>query len=314
MTKTRRRLAFPAIERETVLARFPWVTERGRLMVLGNDLDALLSGLLLHHLRGWEIAGFYDLKDIYYRDDLTPRDLLAAIWVDLDIAHPECRSIGHHILTYEPDAPLPRQHEHSLNPNLLRGVTAKHFAKKYPLSTIHYLMFLFEFQPDRNLTHRDAIYWLADSTWIIAQKYEKNVTDWLENCVTNPYLLETVGQWDTRGAEQKVAALIGAVPREVQIAPGRGQIRSKHLGLHGYQFKFRQPEQAAIQAAMDFLAQAAGLARITVPAAQKTIAGQVNRFRGDLAGFIDREEIFSYAIPSSDVIRSTSIPNSAFTS
>jgi len=82
-------------DRSDILTRYPWLTQRARRMITGNDLDALLCAQFLHHALGWSIAGFYNYTTVYHDPAIDPRE---CIWVDLDIADHACASIGHHIL------------------------------------------------------------------------------------------------------------------------------------------------------------------------------------------------------------------------
>ncbi len=107
-------------------------------MIIGNDLDALLSAQFLQHTLGWSIAGFYNYTTLYHDPAIDPRE---CVWVDLDIYDPACGSIGHHILRPTPTDRIPG-HRSSVNPNLLRGIDQTDFTHKYPLGTIHLLLWL----------------------------------------------------------------------------------------------------------------------------------------------------------------------------
>jgi hypothetical protein len=74
-------------------AFFPFATP-GKIsgMIIGNDLDALLSASLLKTLYGWDIVGIYDYTTLWCaceRSDFT-KELLDGKYlaVDLDIYHP----------------------------------------------------------------------------------------------------------------------------------------------------------------------------------------------------------------------------------
>ncbi len=60
-------------------------------MIIGNDLDALLSAQFLQHTLGWSIAGFYNYTTLYHDPGIDPR---TCVWVDLDIYDHACASIG----------------------------------------------------------------------------------------------------------------------------------------------------------------------------------------------------------------------------
>ena len=88
-----------------IAQRFPWLMQRQRHMIIGNDIDALLSAQFLQHTLGWSIAGFYNYTTLYVDPAIDPRD---CVWVDLDIYDPACCSIGHHILRPTPSRSDPR--------------------------------------------------------------------------------------------------------------------------------------------------------------------------------------------------------------
>jgi microsomal dipeptidase-like Zn-dependent dipeptidase len=96
--------------------------------------------------------------------------------------------------------------------------------------------------------------------------------------------------------------------RQVSLAAGRGQTKSKWLNLTGYQFRYRDPRVQAgdIQAAIDYLVSLTGWKRMVIPTDYREIPGVRNCHERDLADFIVRENIFSYAIPNSGVINFTS--------
>jgi len=60
-------------------------------MIIGNDLDALLSAALLKHRFGWDIAGIYDFNRLWYpanfRESFFLKQLVSGNYmaVDLDI-------------------------------------------------------------------------------------------------------------------------------------------------------------------------------------------------------------------------------------
>ena len=109
--------------RTDIHTHYPWLAQRERRMIIGNDLDALLSAQFLQHTLGWSIAGFYNYTTLYVDPAIDPRE---CVWVDLDIHDPACCSIGHHILRPTPTDRIPG-HRSSVNPNLLRGIDQTDF-------------------------------------------------------------------------------------------------------------------------------------------------------------------------------------------
>ena len=218
--------------RTDIHTHFPWLAQRERRMIIGNDIDALLSAQFLQHTLGWSIAGFYNYTTLYVDPAIDPRD---CVWVDLDIHDPACCSIGHHILRPTPTDRIPG-HRSSVNPNLLRGIDQTDFTHKYPLGTIHFLLWLHDVRV-RNKRACTLLLWLADSTWINAQRYRANVREWLTNWITVPgtagYLranghLGLRGGDASAGVEQIAVSRVGAGQRAECLAAfgaGRASMR-----------------------------------------------------------------------------------------
>jgi hypothetical protein len=242
----------------------------------GHDLDALLSSVLAHHLFGWDIAGYYDLRTIWRSstggDDKALRE---AVWLDLDICRPNLKSIGHHILTINGQTPAPPQHARTLNPNLLRGVgmnPVTSWRRKYPLGTLHFLLWLWnaDLPPGR---HESALplVWLADSAYIngqsdtpAARRYRTNVLDWARNAVPSPVLTASLDEIDTDAFEERVERL-RPILEGCGWAWGQGNIRSRHRYLSGGQCRFNQPNPHRLNALYDAVARYHRLARAPLP-------------------------------------------------
>ena len=278
--------------RADILTRYPWLTRRERRMIIGNDLDALLSAQFLQHTLGWSIAGFYNYSTLYHDPAIDPRE---CVWVDLDIYDRACASIGHHILQPSPADRIPG-HRSSVNPNLLRAVDQTDFAHKYPLGTIHLLL------------------WLADSTWINAQRYRSNVREWLTRWITVPELLDTFDQTDTPDFEAEMQAQVLARLAIAELAPGNVQNVSNHLGLGGYQCAWDKPEDLLkVHRVTNLIERAFGWRAPQFPREFKSIEGvrrsaklpDLVKKYGSFDKFLANEKVFSYVIPNKDRVNYT---------
>lgn len=293
--------------RSAIRGDFPWIEQRDQPMVIGTDLDALMSAALLYHYLGWQPIGVYNLKAIYAADGATDADLKDAVWVDLDIAREEIRSIGHHILTNTRGEVIPA-HQQSLNPNLLRRISVGQFSRKYPLSTLHLLMWLIN-TPAPGGTAAPYLMWLPDSCWITAQgRWLMNIVDWLENWMPNPFLLETVMLCGSESYEKAMFAFLSEMVQHTPLRPGQGQTTSKYLALRGYQFRFDNPaaQSLEVQTTLNYLSRITGWKAMPFPTEYRVIAGVQNRHQKNLEEFLRREEVFSYVIPNPGIIRYTS--------
>lgn len=241
--------------RDAYVGDLPWLAKPDQRMVIGDDLDSLMSAALLHHHLGLSIDGCYTgYKSVWASDSQSLRD---AIWVDLDINQNDIRSIGHHIFYERHDEDM-TAHSESANPNIRRGVFKRRykgragdhgadctlcpgntFPHKYPLATVHLLGWLHEIcVPDNEISL--ALYMLPDSTWINAQshKYRANVLDWSENCIPHRPLLTALDLVDSRNFEETMKSRVFHEIIARGFRPGRGQSQSQYLGLRGHQCQF----------------------------------------------------------------------------
>ncbi len=272
-------------------------------MLIGTDLDAMLSAAFLSNELSWKIAGFYDLKRVYIDQTLDIRSLIKnhqIIAVDLDIYHRSIPSVGHHILTMTASNDKYAFNQ-SLNPNLLRGVSYQRFRKKYPLSTIHFLRWLLK---DRE---RAPIYelfcWLADSAYINAQNFRKNVYEWLTNFLDSDYFFRYFRLTNQSIFEEKLEKLVLRKLRQINLDHRTASVASKFLRLKGYQARIRNPitEYEEIQRLLDFISQSGKLCKTKCPTTYSRIEGnrrQINlaHLGASLPHFLSQNKVFSYAI------------------
>jgi hypothetical protein len=313
----------------------PWLEARDLQCVLGDDLDSVMSGVLMHHLFGWQVVGFYEkYHKIWYTNDREPSDLRNAVWLDLDISREYIKSIGHHILKGSPSDNIPA-HALSVNPNLLRGVTGQigigssrdhgadcvfcdglRFPHKYPLGTIHFLLWLYNVALPTNNLPQVACLWLPDSSWINGQSqyYRLNVLDWVRNWIPHPALMSTVEQIDSEGFEHIMRD--GIFPRleNIGFGRGRGQSQSRYLRLGGYQCQFANPniDRLNIQRLADLISEIFGWRRLIIPDSFSLLEGRRNpvaytlaKVRGIYGGlnqFLIEEDVFSYVIPNNGML------------
>ncbi len=295
--------------RTEITQHYPWLTQRNRHMIIGNDIDALLSAQFLHHVLGWSIAGFYNYHTLYHDPAVDPRD---CVWVDLDVYDRACASIGHHILRPTPADRIPGHHS-SVNPNLLRGIDQTDFVRKYPLGTIHLLLWLHDIRI-RNRRPAVLMLWLADSAWINAQRYRANVRDWLTHWISVPELLDTFDQTDTPDFEVEMQAQVLNRLAIAELAPGNVQNVSLHLGLGGYQCAWDTPDDLPkVRRVTDLIYRTFGWRAPPFPRDFKAIEGQRHSAKlpdlvkkhGSFDKFLANEKVFSYVIPNKDRVNYT---------
>ncbi|MFP4548259.1 MAG: hypothetical protein ACLFQM_08995 [Fidelibacterota bacterium] len=298
--------------------RFPDLIDS---MLIGNDLDALLSAQYLHDRFGWQIAGLYDLKNIYHDKTIDIRQKIREqkiVAVDLDIYHHSIPSLGHHILQLHPGDRL-SGFANSINPNMIRKRTKEHYRQKYPLGTIHFLRWLF--QDDERSADFELLCWLADSSYINAQKYRRNVTEWLRNFLNCDYFIKYFQWTDKIAFEQRMKEKILPQLAKINLDNETAMTGSKFLNLKGYQARIRQPqsEQLEIMKLFQYIAGISDLKVPEWPAQLRRIPAlrtngdlsKILKKYKDLDDFLFKERIFSYALTYSNKLNYTKFEKKA---
>ncbi|MDB2239209.1 hypothetical protein [Halorubrum ezzemoulense] len=292
-----------AFSRNDIREEFPFLDDTDRTMVVGGDIDAILSAVFLHHELGWEVSGFYTgFENIYYTDEDAIQD---AVWVDLDVSRQDLRSIGHHIVRTQLDDELTGL-QSSLNLNEIRGVYKENFTRKYPLGTIHFLLW---FYGVNELTPLQKAFLLsADSTWINAQHYTDNVTDWIENCLPSQWLIDAVEDVQTQEFEHRIAEEVYPRIESTGFSRGSssGRKTSTHLNLSGWQCSFEDPTTEKVANLIDLIGEIMDWETFSVPSdmqvehgsRQGTTYAEVRSHYDDMDTFLRETNTFSFAIPS----------------
>ncbi len=320
----------------SIYYKHPWL-EPGRdalNVIIGDDLDAALSAALFlrAHPQAKIIGVYSKYTTVYYSADCAWDDVLNAVWLDLDIYHAQCKSLGHHIVRLNPRQDLPG-FQNSLNLNDLWGkALQKKFDEKYPLGTIHFLMWLYK-QDIPNIADADLLVWLADSAYINAQTksfrarrregktewvardgFKWNVKSWLHGAIQVPSLMRTFEQTDTRAFEERMRAFQMKMDAH-DFAQGDGQVASHHLKLFGYQCQPVGEVGAYVMRLLDFIASCTGW---TFSPAQTALLKTLQSTSGKRASekfahlspeafenFLHSRNVFSYVFTHFDTINYT---------
>lgn len=320
----------------SLLSKHPWLEPSREAMnlIIGDDLDAALSAAL--YLRAHpnaKIIGIYSkYTTVYYSAACSWQDALNAIWLDLDIYHPQCKSLGHHIVRVDARQELPGL-KTSLNLNDLFGKSLQHkFDEKYPLGTIHFLMWLYK-QEIPNIGDADLLLWLADSAYINAQArvYRKrwrdgasewterdgfkwNVKSWLYGAIQIPSLQRTFEQVDTPAFEERMRAFQQTMDAQ-GFKQGEGQVASHHLKLFGYQCQPQGDIGAYVLRLLDFAAEHTGwvFSRAQVDALN-SLQGKTGKrsseklahlSQSEFENFLRARNVFSYVFTHFDMLNYT---------
>jgi hypothetical protein len=320
----------------SLYAKHPWLApSRDALnLVIGDDLDAALSAVLFlsQHPNAKIIGVYAKYQTVYFSADCAWQDALNALWLDLDIYHAQCKSLGHHIIRLNPREKLDG-FGNSLNLNDLWGkALEKNFDEKYPLGTIHFLMWLYQ-QEIPAVSDADVLLWLADSAYINAQAnafrkryrdgkvewveragFKWNVKSWLHGAIQVKSLQQTFEHVDTLAFEERMRALQNKMGAH-GFAQGDGQVASHHLKLFGYQcqppgevgaFVLRLMEFCAAQTGWKFSpAQIEPLKKLQSKSG-KRVAEKLDRVRAQgLDNFLQTQNVFSYVFTHFDTINYT---------
>ncbi|MBI4675819.1 MAG: hypothetical protein HY741_29620 [Chloroflexi bacterium] len=324
------------LNKVSLVYNHPWLAPgRDALnLVIGDDLDAALSAaLFLRAHPNAKIIGVYSkYTTVYYSAACAWNEVLNAVWLDLDIYHAQCRSLGHHIVRVNARDPLPG-FKSSLNLNDLWGkALQKNFDEKYPLGTIHFLMWLYNVEipstPDA-----DLLLWLADSAYINAQAraYRKrwvnqqtawveregfkwNVKGWLHGAIQVKSLQQTFEQVNTLAFEERMRAFQQTLDAQ-GFHQGAGQVASHHLKLFGYQCQPDGAVGAYVLRLLEFVSQQTGwkYAPAQVEPLKhlqsktgKRVAEKLARVQAQgLANFLETHNVFSYVFTHFDTINYT---------
>lgn len=297
-----------------IFSQHPWINPDKNCtppyLVIGDDLDSLLSATIWNHVscRDWKIIGVYHKYSQIYAATPYFQDLPNAIWLDLDINSYWIRSLGHHLILSKKSQILPNNH---INLNYLRGITTQNFQRKYPLGTIHFLLYLFDVGiPEREFATEMIM--SADSTWINGQshKFASNVKDWIENCIPRPLFKKYQKVMDSYKVEERMQKYFEFL-KSKKIPQGTGQVESRHLQLKGYQFQFDPSNQNSLKNRLDVIESITGWSPPKICTFDKKVIGtrQTKKLKDwpdfNLNKIMENDKIFSYVFPHKGTINYT---------
>lgn len=308
------------INRELLIASFdPFIhPDNYEGMIIGNDIDSILSACYLKKRFGWNVVATYDYQTIWHsgkhKNFLHEFINNKFVSVDLDINNINNYSIGHHILKLRPTDNIPN-HFKSLNPNLIRNVDVSNFRRKYPLGTIHLLTWLFDEQINSRESH--LMIWLADSAFINGQshRFRSNVSEWLSNFFKFEQFSSTFNEIDSQNFELEMKSKIFQNLSNFRICNNYGQVKSRHLNLSGFQCQWRNPNEsnALIKSLISFVAKTTGWLTPNFPDNFLAISGQRSTIDvgslitqyGCLDEFLKKKDVFSYVFPYANAVNFT---------
>jgi hypothetical protein len=274
--------------------------------------------------------GSYDSKNILHFDNATSREIKEALWIDLDVIHPEIICIGQHLIQLDRNDLLPRRNAHSFNPNVYFSQDHAGSFKgsapgrdKYPFGTAHFLRWALQIPlPDRR-SRGWSVLAHADGSWKTAVDYQENANIWYQDMLRGDDLIHDLLNGYTND-ESSLTEHIGFVDELAHIgikstssASRNSEEQNDWSPVRGYQAL----PSIVIGKEDEWLVKFRNLSTLISthlglrPLAPQNITGRFSGSvkigdpaqiaRGGFDQFCENEEVFSHAIVSKKAIRYT---------
>ena len=298
--------------RNKLFSSFPWLKKKNLPMIVSADYDGLICASFLHHHLNWNLEGYYDLSSIWVskKGIQSKKDL---IWVDLNILPNQGRAIGGHIISISGE--IPKGFQSSCNPNILAGITASEFHRKFSFSTLIYLLWLHNIEIKPDLQARLLVLH-SDASWLKFQNYTENCTFW-QDALTDynwKWLFQKV---NTQTFEKRIDEQLYPLLHKMDAISDKSKLKSTHLNIHSKQYQFNPDwDEDVILQLFNLFGKALGWTPPVLPHIIKSING--HRQKAPLAlikhtgllNFLKENNVFSYAIPSPRILNFTSFGKS----
>ena len=221
------------INRKNILKKYEWLNEKKRSFIISADYDGAICASFLNHYLNWDLAGYYNFNSIWLSQKALDNKK-ELIWVDLNILPLSGRSIGGQIVSLGDE--IPRGFKTSCNANIIAEITNKNFNKKFPFSTLLFLMWLHK----TNLKSNDIGKLLilhSDNTWMKIQKYSKN-TNWWKGLLADFNWDKLFSEVDSIQYESKIDQCLYPKLKYIDAISGFSKLTSKHLKIKSRESKF----------------------------------------------------------------------------
>ena len=280
-------------------------------MIVSADYDGLICASFLHHHLSWKLEGYYDLSTIWVSEKGT-QNKENLVWVDLNILPKQGKAIGGHIISISGE--IPKGFQSSCNPNILAKITAGEFHRKFPFSTLIYLLWLHNIEIKPNLLARLLVL-NSDAAWLKFQHYLENCKNWQKELYDYnwEWLFQKV---NTKIFEKRIDEDLYPLLKKIEAVSGKSKLKSKHLNINSKQYQFNPDwDEDVILQLFYLFGKTLGWTPPVLPLIVKSIQG--NRQKAPLAlikqiglsKFLKKKHVFSYAIPSPRIFNFTSFGN-----
>tara|TARA_B100001250_G_scaffold86025_1_gene71164 strand:+ start:4017 stop:4949 length:933 start_codon:yes stop_codon:yes gene_type:complete len=296
------------LNRKDIFKQYPWLNQKNQKFIISADYNGVICASFLNHILDWELAGYYNLESLWISERLC-NDYNQVIWVDLNILPQQGRAIGGHIVSLNGETP--KGFNTSCNPNILLGLTSSRFKNKFPFSTLIFLIWLHNYQIDKNLLAKLLVLH-SDDTWLKYQEYSDNVNRWIE------ILSDFNWSWLFQGVnklsfEERVDQILYPTLKEIGAVSNFGKLRSKKMNIQSKQFQFNPDwDEDVILNLFDLFGNYLNWTPPILPNINKRFDGERKKQslhkvqQHGLSKFLLDNNIFSYAISSPRIFNYTS--------
>ena len=294
-------------QRNKLFSRFPWLKEKNLPMIISADYDGLICASFLHHHLNWKLSGYYDLNTIWVSENAI-QEKQNLVWVDLNILPKQGKTIGGHIISISGE--IPTGFQSSCNPNILAEITAGEFNRKFPFSTLIYLLWLHNIEVKYDLLSQLLVLH-SDAAWLKFQHYTKNCQKWQKEL--HDYSWEFLfNRVNTKTFERRIDEDLYPLLQTMQAVSGKSKLKSKHLNINSKQYQFNPDwDEDIILQLFNLFAKTIGWTPPNIPSISKSIKGIRQKVplalikQIGLSHFLKEKRVFSYAIPSPRIFNFT---------
>ena len=296
------------LNREDIISKYPWIDEPGHQFIISSDYDGIICASLLNHFKGWELVGYYNMESIWISDN-AKKNKNDIIWVDLNILPKQGRAIGGHIISIK-DEHIPG-FDTSCNPNIIANLNSSNFKKKFPMSTILFLLWVYNISIPKKILSKMLILH-SDSAWLKSQHYEDNFNRWIK------YMDDFSWKWffnniNSKIFETRVGEILYPKLNSIYAISGYSKLRSKHLKFRSRELKVNPDwDEDIIYNLFNLFATELDWTPPKLPIIKHRIDGSKNQIALNkvkeygLNKFLNDNKVFSYTITSPQTLSYTS--------
>ena len=294
--------------RKNIIKDFPWLKEKNKYFIISADYDGIICASFLNHYLNWNLAGYYNMETLWLSNNAI-ENKSNLIWVDLNILPIKGRTIGGHIVSI--DGITPKGFKSSCNPNLLLNINSNQFEKKFPFSTILFLMWIHNIYPKNKLVSK-LLLLHADAVWLKFQNYSNNVNHWKE-ILTNYQWNKIFSRVNSKNFDKNIDQILYSQMKEIGALSNRSKLSSKHLNIKSREYICNPDwDDDVILKLFNIFGNELDWSPPNLPIITKKIRGNRKKIslseikKIGLNNFIKTKKIFSYAVPTNKTFNYTS--------